>query len=230
MTSEIKTEAELAARVVDWLRLNGWSCWQEVAPWGGGGRVLDILARRGAAFLAVECKLTFGLPVIEQAVQWANKVHLVAVAVPLKCRTSVGKQALLRHFGMGRIVVFENDCHGKWAADWNEKPRLNRLARTAVLSEHLSRFHAETCAAGVQNGPRATPFKHTAALILAQAKEHPGIPLRELIMGIDHHWSRSSAYGSARSRIERGAVPGVRIEWDEAKKMWRVFPTDEVKP
>ena len=101
-------EVAIGRVVVSWLEAEGWDVWQEVGVSSGGG-VCDIVAKRGPAIHAVECKSVANLDVLEQASWWVGRAHFVSVAVPLPRRERL-YASFAKSLGVGVIWV-ENGWH-----------------------------------------------------------------------------------------------------------------------
>jgi len=91
------TESELAALLVDVLKDWGWEVYQEVS---GGCGVCDLVAKRGQIIWAIEAKLAFGLPVLEQAHRWRFSAHYVSILLPLPYLSSFGNK-ICADYGIG---------------------------------------------------------------------------------------------------------------------------------
>lgn len=85
MRRDVIKETDVAAAVVAWLADMGWDVYQEVSL-GNGGRTADLVARSGAVLWAIECKVSLGLAVLEQAHDLLPYAHLVSVAVRQRTR------------------------------------------------------------------------------------------------------------------------------------------------
>lgn len=93
-------EVDLAARVVAHYR-DGFEVFQEV---GCGGGIIDIVLRCGPLIVGIECKMTFGLDVIEQAHRNRHYCHHSYVAVP-SGRTKFFAREVCAEYGIGILVV-----------------------------------------------------------------------------------------------------------------------------
>lgn len=206
-----RSETDMASDVVRFLTDMGWEVYQEVE--GPGGRC-DIVAKRGQIQWAIECKLSFGMSVMEQAYNWLsqNRAHYVSVATP---SLSMGwlQNRICLDYGIGVLGV-----------RWNEireiqKPRLNRKAKGFRLYEEQKTF----CVAGGNSGGHFTPFKKTVHSMVRIVKNQPGIEFSELIKLLDHHYrSVSSAKSCLRGFIGSDVMPDLKCEVVGGKL--RVFP------
>lgn len=200
------TESDLAKVVVDALLEWGWEVYQEVQ--GHAGRC-DIVARRGNILWGIECKMTFGLAVIEQAVNWRGHCNYVSVATPY--RGSMFAQRLCKDYGIGILVVnlFSDDgtVSGE-VREW-EKGRLSRHTSPPDLHE----LQKTLCAAGSATGGHWTPFRQTVKSLVNAVKGTPGVEFGELIKILDHHYSSfNTAKSCLRGFIGTDVIPELRTE------------------
>jgi hypothetical protein len=192
------TEADLCKQVVEALTQAGWEIYQEVE--GARGRC-DIVAVRGKIHWAIEAKLSFGFPVLEQAYNWRSVAHYTSIAVP-SVRGGLSDK-ICRDYGIGILQVAYNEVRERLT------PKLFRQARGFKLHEDQKII----CEAGGNRGGHWTPFKQTVKMLVAAAKTRPGIEFRELIRLIDHHYSSySSAKSNLRGFIGSDVIPELRCE------------------
>ncbi len=220
------SESEMARPVIDWLETNQWDVYQEVQP-DCFGRTADIVARQGRLVWVVECKLTFGLDVIEQAFRWRHDAHFVSIAIPTSRRSS---EVGIRICGQHGIGVFrvkpEHAIGGMSGYVRNEyAPALNRHAKTHSIVACLNDKHKTFAAAGNAQGRRWTPFQQTCSEVRRVVKEQPGISMTELVRAIKTHYSSDvTARACLRKWIEAEKVRGVRAEI-EGRRI-QLFPTE----
>jgi len=69
-----KYEKDLAADAVEHFKKEGWEVFEEVAPYGGGGKRADIVCKKGDEVIVVECKLQLNWTVLGQADYWSQAV------------------------------------------------------------------------------------------------------------------------------------------------------------
>lgn len=210
MVREPVSETSLGEVVVAWLEAAGADVYQEVDCAGG---VADIVARVGAELWIVETKTKPSLAVLYQAMERRREAHRVYVAVQYT-RNMRDFEWLCREIGIGLLdVALADQACGidprvrEVCAShrWNRKP--TRLA-AALTPEHKT--HAK---AGSTGGGRWTPFRATCEQLALFVTANPGTTLKLAIDSIKHHYSSpSSARASMRTWVERGHVPGVRVE------------------
>ena len=92
-----KTEATLAAVLVDDLRSRGWSVYQEVEALGA---VADIVATQGPCLWVIEAKVSLGVGVLSQARRWVGQANLVS------CAVAPGRTSDARRFAMDAAAAF----------------------------------------------------------------------------------------------------------------------------
>ena len=234
---KITAETELANPVVEWLQAQHWDVYQEVQT-NRSGKVADIVAVQGKLVWVVECKLQFGVEVIEQAIWWKYHAHLVSVAVPKPLRGTYARpgykrswllERLCRDYGVGILQVDKSIFRSYASYSLNEDvdAALNRKAETESLISCLVPEHKTFALAGNNEGLHWTPFQRTCKALAAYVKENPGCALKDAIENLDHHYSsNASARACIKNWTEAGLVRGVRIEKDG--KRLRLFPSESV--
>lgn len=208
--------------MVEWLESQHWDVYQEVSAYGS---VADIVAVQNKLVWVVECKTSLSLSLIAQAVEWRKRAHFITVAIP-KSKTNFSKTRrfaleTLKSYGIGVLMVKigDIDCH-------TIKPNIFRKARTNHLISCLSEKQKVFAPAGSCGGGYWTPYKETCKRIVRAVKRNPGIILKDLIDGIDHHYANDkSAKASIRYWIQTGKIKGVRCEKDG--KFLRFYPENE---
>jgi len=206
------TEEDLAEVLISFLKVEGWEVYQEVdTVWGR----VDIVAKQGPIVWAIECKLSLGFPVLEQAYKALGKFHYVSVAVPWKARSKFAFDIAGR-YGIGVILVPKT-----WRnISEDVKPRLNRRPkRTPELHEEQKDY----CKAGTNSGGHWTPFKGTRERLVKMVNLEPGLVFPEAIKRLDHHYSSiASAKSCLKRLIETGVIKELRLENDGGNL--RIFP------
>lgn len=152
-----ETEADIVARVVAWLRADGWATWQEVQA--GSGRA-DIVARRTGLVWCVEVKKSASLALVEQGLerQRLGLFHGVVLAVPGP------KLGVLPHLcdrlGLGLLRAgYRHPFEPAPRPEMRVWPAFDRAADTRRALSLCTEDHAAQ-AGGVAGGvPTWTPFK-----------------------------------------------------------------------
>lgn len=210
------TEQSLATRLQGWLTAQGWDCYPEVEL-RSGARV-DLVATRGPIVHAIEVKTTASLAVLEQAIAHRGQFHLVSVATPHT--KSQGFGAVCLAFGIGWYRINDEGWISDEPSNWRGgqparieiAPRLDRSAHDAAkrLRARLSPSH-KRFAPGNASCAYWTPYRATCEQILREVQREPrGVPLRELVRRIQHHYgSDATAVSCLRKWIQAGKVPGV---------------------
>jgi len=207
----VKREEDYAVPVVAWLRDLRWEVYQEV---DGPAGIADIVATQGPLVWAIEVKKQFGVAVVGQAARWRGYANLVSVATGVSGRQYSPDrcflESVMRERGIGWLVVHVDGFEGPVREPVH--PRLRR--RTSKALKQALREEQKTFArAGSAHGGHFTPFKQTCARVLAYVSAHPGCSIKELLGGIETHYSRVSTARSCLARwILAGVVEGVRSE------------------
>lgn len=200
------TETDLARVVVAWLQDLRWDVYQEVG-YGGGGPRADIVAKQGPLVWVIETKAAFGLNVLGQAHAWRGNAHRVSIAVPYSRGVAAEfSREVLRQFGIGLLIVsttFEKSVRE------DIFPALNRCPGRILK---VSEGHKSAAPAGTNGGGYWTPFLQTKRNLIEKVTREPGIPVRELIAQMKHHYSRNStARSSLVHWIRSGVIPEVEL-------------------
>jgi hypothetical protein len=219
--SEFGSESELARLVVGYLQELHYDVYQEVATGLGIG---DVIATQGRLVVAVETKLSLTFDVVAQAIRWRQHAHLVYIAVPGVHRNNDGRRvayAVCKLMGIGVLIVTRRRP-GFITSPVSEHvaPAVNRKAADDSLRKMLraEQKAGEFAQAGAKGGGHFTAFKGTARALASIVREQPGIELAKAIEAIEHHYaSPKSARAHLSEWIERGKVPGVRLERDGRK-------------
>ena len=222
MKERFQSEQELAAVVVGWLQADSWTVYQEVQI-ARYSSVADIVAVRDPVVMVIECKLRFGIEVIEQAAGWTGLAHYVGVASPTirSDRANRCLQFLCQHFGIG-VMYVPPDARGLTASlSWSHHigpPKLHRKAKVDILRAGLREEQKSWAEAGNSRGLRFTPFASTCKSLMNVVAKQPGIEMREAVASIKHHYaSDQSARSSLLKWIEAGHVAGIRLRRDGKK-------------
>lgn len=220
-------ETAIARVMVDGLTDLGWDVYQEVQPEAYGG-VADIVGVRqqGAARLVwvVECKVSLGLAVLDQAWGWLGRAHYVSVAAPPLARHRRIVEALLRDRGIGLFEVNMETWHPDRAIEV-VPARLHRV-QAAGLLKALRPEHRTYAEAGNAEGKRWTPFTATCEEVRRVVAMRPGVTLTELLAQIRHHYrSVSTARSSLAKWAVAGAIKGVRASIPAGESALRLYPS-----
>jgi len=218
-------ETELAQVVVDWLKNQQWTVYQEVQLEFGGHRA-DVVGECGGLTWVVECKTTMSLALLEQALKWKPYANFVSVAVPRPKRRTNGQgaaQVFLRQNGIGLINVCNYKLRGigmyDVAARLIEPNHLNRNV-AGSLRASLCDEQKDYAQAGNSDGLYWTPFKRTCQELRRIVQATPGIHLKAAIDGIRHHYSSDQTARACISKyVQSGKdiIPGVSCERDGNK-------------
>lgn len=215
-----RSEREIAAQVVEWLQSQNWDVYQEVQP-RLGTKVCDIVGVMGPLTWCVETKQRYNAAVLEQAVHWKEWAKLVSVATPPRASGSVVYDHFCRSYGIGRLIVSPRD---RWSCGVDERiqPRLER--RTIWnIGDDVRPEHKTFAAAGNNEGLRWTPYKATCEELRNLVEKIPGIPMKDAIDEIRHHYSSDKvARASLAHWIDKGKVRGIRLE-RQGRKLY-LFP------
>lgn len=207
-----ETEAQIAARVVEHMRSDGWDVFQEVEVGTGGPRA-DLVCEQAGHIHIIEVKRSASVALITQAVRWRMRhaANFVSIAAPLPSGKSRADPIFLcATRGIGVLDV-----------------RLDRVAEVSapglepdmrhewvLLDEHREGF----ASAGSQGGGYVTTFALTAEKVREFVASHPGCPVDEIVDAIDHHYtSKKSAIGALTKLLRKGVVQGLMVKRSRGK-------------
>lgn len=204
--NRFKTESEMAINVVNWLQDFQWDVYQEVAI---GMRVADIVAVRKNIIWVIECKLHFGLEVIEQAFNWTWDANYVSIATPYSRRNTYDfGSRILRLLEIGRLSIAPDEVREI------EAPTLHRKSTTNRIVSSLRQEQKTFAKAGTKSG-HWTPFKQTCRDLEFYVSHHEGCTLKESISNIETHYSTpASARNNIKDLIENGVIKGLALKKD----------------
>lgn len=222
------SEADVARAVERVMRRDGWAIYREVRAGYGDARA-DLVGERGGACWVCECKTRLSLDLIDQAHGWVGRAERVCVAVPQAKRYRSRPTVVLRHFGIGLLSCrhLQSDYPD---ATFSLYPRWRRLANGASLGPVRDYLHPEQMVAGeagTNRGGYHTAFRWTMKECAAFIASHPGATIKEVVEGVEHHYSRDSgARQGIVFAINNGLLKGVRI--DASRKPWRLYPEERL--
>lgn len=208
------SEVLIGRAAAAWLASLGFEIYQEVQV-AQGSRTADLIGVMGPLLVAVECKVTFGVGVIEQAEHWRRFAHYSWVAVPEGRTERAFAERVCRRFGVGVLYVASGVS---WSDDWDapvvEGVHAEYQRRAAVETIRGSLLEGQKTAlpAGSRGGGRWTPFRQTCEALKKIVSAEPGVTLKTAIERIDHHYSAPGVARVALAKwIEAGKIPGVAI-------------------
>lgn len=223
------SEQQLGEIVVAYLEALGADVYQEVECAGG---VADIVAKVQAELWIVEVKTALSLALLCQAMRRREDAHRVFIAAPcMRTRSPIGE--ICEELGIGLLDV-SPPAEGVSVAGFPfgqaavrvvvDARRCNR--RPLALAARLTPEHKTHAKAGaVGAGGRWTPFRATCEELERIARAKPGVTLKDAIAEIRHHYrTAASARSSLVHWIQRGKVPGVRLDVELGAP--RLFPVE----
>jgi hypothetical protein len=201
-------ETDLAEKVVNWLKEQGWEVYQEVTY----GSVADIVATKNNIIWIIECKTAFGIQVINQALAWVGCAHYISIAVPHIAHYN--KQLILKYLPIGLITVRSTPTwEGKSVDEIVKSPGQKNILLIETFRKHLCEEQKTWAKAGNNCGDRFTPFKNTVKHIEIYLKDHPGATMKEILKNVKHHYANdASAKGSIPELINRDIIKTIRMD------------------
>ena len=208
-------ESDLASHVVDWLENQHWDVYQEVRMFGYAGKTIDIVAVRAGVYWAIECKTSLSLTVLGQANEH-RRFHRRSVAIPQQRsrRLSTGQTFALQvaeKYGIGILRV------GDYEVREQVKAPLCRRARSCIetVKKHLFEEQKYYRKAGSTEGHTWTPYQKTMRALYRLIAEKPGITLKEIMAGLEHHYATdASARQCIPNALETWGKEWCRVDRD----------------
>lgn len=185
-------ETELAARVVEMLIAKDYEVFQEVQL-KTYGQVADIIAVKDGSPLIIECKVGYGLRVLEQAAAWNAPYRAIAVPAPVNKRRKY--RVAWSFYEVGVIQVgLSGNC--KFI---HHAPLYGSPASGDKIIESLSDWHKTHADAGSQNS-HLTPYRIMLLKVQELLRNSSGLTLDEIVdeVGLGHYANRTSLKGVLR--------------------------------
>jgi hypothetical protein len=216
-----KSEEDICELIVKWLRAQHWEVYQEVSL-GYASERADIVAKLGSLLWVIEAKRNVSMKLLEQSLNWIGYANMISMAsLGGKKRTARLLNWFWRQTGIGLITI----CPISDGVDVRYEPRLYRIKHNR-LKDSLCEEQKNFCAAGSKDGGYWTPYAQTCREVLSRVKREPGITMKQLMDGLEHHYSSSATARACLTKwAAMGKIPGVKVERDG--KMNRFFPDTE---
>ena len=216
MKQKIK-ESDIAKKAMEWLILDGWDVYPEVAPWGAGMPRCDLVGvrklRHATIIWAIECKTSMSIKVIEQAVKWKQHAHYSSVCIPRPARRgNISGITICETMGIGVLFFprkIDKDIHERL------KPVFHRIISTVILNNlHEDCKRADPSA---PSGYFSTPYQRTLIEAKKYLRGKEWISLKTVMSYISHHYkgNNNRAAQSFKKAIERFDTP---FELDTSKR------------
>ncbi len=219
-----RSEAELAAKVIEFLEGYGWDVYPEVEI---RSYIADIVAVKDGKVWIVEVKKGLALTLLAQAQHWSGRVHFVSVAYEAVKTLNRGHDFAkdwLRTHGIGALGLYDPAYDRVVYEWWKPTENARPMESKSIIEKRLHEKQKEFTA-GAQSGKRWTRFKQTCEDVKRVVAENPGIKTTDLVKKIDHHYATNH---SARSSLNewgvKGKIEGCRVELKGRITHW--YPDD----
>lgn len=187
------------------------------------GNSCDMVYEKDDQVYCIEAKMQFNFEVVAQALRWKGKATSVYIAVPsvtLKNFWSNPKIEVAEALGIGIIGVWASPiahadfAHPHYYPIFKDMPPYCSkrtlhigLADSAFWRDIFASKLESKAPAGSQHGERSTPFTRSLCALKAEAANNPGLPLKELVKRVNHHWANdASAIHSLMQYAKRGII------------------------
>jgi len=231
-------ESEIAAVLRRWLDDQGWITYPEVPV--GWRSVVDIVAikREPEIVWCIETKTSLSRKVFHQCQYHFMYADLVSVGVPTPQRPTDriekmknhNENSLLRGESIGMIYIDPKTgkCEEVLKSrndQWPVRSKFHGSRRQYLLA--LPDKMREYKAAGTPAGGVLTAFRETCDLIAVFVREHPGCTIKELVSGIDHHYSSDKGACSTICTRSDLISKKSRVLYKFENGRWRLYPEPE---
>ncbi|MBO0947323.1 hypothetical protein [Fibrella forsythiae] len=191
-------ETEIGDKVVQFFQLPGNEVFCEV-PCAG---IIDVVIKQGTIIIAIECKVSFGLSVIEQAAKNLYYSHYSYVAVPQISRGSFAYQ-ICKEYGIGILTTGKTEQSNVCEA---LAPRLHRRITRPKLPEFCKLNRA-----GVQSD-RWTSFSWFVETMKRELSRHPdGLTHKQVFDKCGHYTSAASLKSSLLKYVRTQVITGIEF-------------------
>lgn len=214
--------------VIDHLQELGHDVYQEVEVAGMGGSAdIVCLVNGGPEVWIIETKTSWSLELLQQCLIRRRMAHRIFAAVPYGPRNVMAGPDIAHRLGIGVMQVArgapEHGIAPRIDLTFGLPPRLT--SRRLDWIEVLRPEHKTAARAGGSGAGRWTPYRATCAALADFVRAHPGgVPLRQAIESVKHHYATpSTARSSLAHWIRSRRVPGVRCEMVEGRIV--LFPS-----
>jgi hypothetical protein len=223
-------EADLAEKVVAYLRGEGWTVYPEIQV-KSFGAIADIVAVRDDEVMVIETKMSFGLEVLGQAHEWKSLATYVAAGVPASKKRSKARsfgQHVCWNLGIGLITVDQATGYVREQL----APRKTEGAKTKVILDTLTEAHKTYAKAGNADKKYLTKFKVTIQHLVKYVRANPDCCLKTAVTKIKHHYkNEASARSSLGKQIYRFEnVPELVGHWDKKARCLRLRLRESPSP
>jgi len=169
-------ETDLAKVVIIWLNDQHWDIYQEV-QFTAGGSIADIVAVRHGTMWIIECKMSYGFAVLQQASYWP--VHYRSVAVPSEIHYHRDYRVAEHYY---RVGVIEVKPEYNYVHEVVKAPIMYRKDNyyAKLYNSRLTELHKTFAPAGSSSGKHLTPYKLTMMEIKKFVQTNPGCTIKDL--------------------------------------------------
>lgn len=203
----MKTEVDLAERLVHYLRERNYEVYQEVPIYGNK---IDIVAKKDDKHWAIECKMMFNLDVLGQAYNNREFVHYSSICVPnitknrpygvpnvSKSRSNIFGREAARKFGLGVIEINKSTLQVFETVQPIEHLNAKYLDKLALFEQQKDYVQA-----GSNSGKAWSSFQNTRKTLFDYIKSQgDSCKLIDAIKNIKHHYASDSSAVSALRKI-----------------------------
>jgi len=221
--NKFKDESSLAESVVCWLKNEGWEVYKEVKPLKLN-EVADIVAVKDGKIWIVECKVSYGSKVLEQAYKWKKYVDYVSVATQRTYHQNIVLDFFLNEKGIGRFWVAPpaNEALSYGYVYLSKKPEENLTPNREIILKSL-REEQKSSIAGSLAGSVITPYKITIDQIKNLLLDKGALTIHEIVDSIKHHYAnRQSAINTLSKRLIDLETDFEIIWTDDKRKLFRL--------
>jgi hypothetical protein len=212
---KFNSEIELAEKVVIWLKEQGWIIYQEVTY----ESIADVVAIKNDVIWIIECKTSFGLKIINQALNWIGCANFISIAIPYL--SSYNQKRISNYLPIGIIEVKKESNNNHYINVVKEAPEQEDISELNYFKKRLYEKQKTWAKAGNNQGKRHTAFQDTVEQIYNYLKLNPGSTLKQIITNIHHHYHKDQTAQCAISQwISKGIIKNIIVHREGKKYLY----------
>lgn len=178
-TNPIQSEKDWAKKLVDWLIADHWEVFQEVRIGGMGSHIVDIIAKQGVVYWAIEVKKSLSMALLAQGRRNLRYFHYSSVAIPHRKRKPYTGDDhslrfaidVLRMMGIGLLSI--GDFGSIEVLVPPKLLRKNHKFFKTYFQDFITDKHRYFVEAGGNRGGYFTPYKEQIQVIRNIVKKYP---------------------------------------------------------
>ena len=214
-------ETELAKSVIAWLSDQHWDIYQEV-QFTAGSSIADIVAVKHGIMWIIECKMSYGFTVLQQASQWL--AHYRSVAVPSETYHHHRDYSVAKYYYRVGILEVNTKHDDVWEII---KPPIMYRENDLIKKyrARLTELHKTFAPAGSRGGQHLTPYKETMMDVRKAIEINPGCTIKDLYQSLGKmHYSSADSFKGNLIKALNDFEPWCKV--DMSTKPYKLYIAD----